>query len=105
MCRVIGNLEHCFPFWLNQADWQGAIYSPTSFRSLQYPSPAGLLAPLVLISAALPGISDAVSTIWTSHPIVLRFTGTTPGMNDSIAWGQEKEASVLHDVAVQTNKL
>lgn len=28
-----------------------------------------------------------------------------PGVNDSIAWGQEKEASILHDVAVQADKL
>lgn len=31
--------------------------------------------------------------------------GITPGMNDSIAEAQEKEASVLHGVAVQTDEL
>lgn len=47
------------------------------------------------------GISDTASTTLMSLPAVLRFTEITSGFNYSIVWGQEKEASVSHDVAVQ----
>ena len=41
------------------------------------------------------GISNTASTTWMSPPTALRFIGITPGINDSIAWGQEKDFSLL----------
>lgn len=64
----------------------------------------------VSLTCKLVGFPDKAAsksntaTTWTSLFTALIFIGVTPGINDSLAEAQEKEASVFHGVAVQADE-
>lgn len=96
---VIRNFSYCFPFLAPSS----CLAERSLFSHVFYKFSVSLTCKLVGFPDKTAGKSYTATT-WTSLFTALLFIGITPGMNDSIAEAQEKEAFVLHGVAVQANE-